>query len=173
MNPIPRQFKEYKVNRAKIAALEGEIEKLQLLAKQLEGDVGFRGVALYGEESRHSEGGHSDLTALEALREVPDDVRQLYDDIRILTIEKGRAAARVAIVERALDMLTDKQRIVVELRAIDGLSWEDVADGFLDRTEHEYTTRTLRTLFSNALTTINPFFRSEPIEGGNHREDPE
>lgn len=146
------------MNRARIAALDGEIIRLKELAKQLEKDVSFRGTALYGEENRHAEGWYSDPTGRAAVQDLPEDVRQLYEDIRRMTIERNRTAAWVALADQALAILPRIEKLVVELRAIDGLSWADVGDEVYERTERDYSEVALRNIFKRALNKIRPFF---------------
>lgn len=155
---IPKCLTNLHVNRARVAALDAEIKRLQALAKQLEGDVSVRAVVRYGEESRHPEGWHSDPTGRAAVCDLPEDMRQLYEDIRGLIIERGRTASSVSLAEQALAFLPERLRIVVEFRVIEGMSWADVGDEVYERTGHDYSERALRNQLNSALKKIEPFF---------------
>lgn len=161
MNHPPKHLTDYKVNRARIDALDVEIKRLQALAQQLEKDVSFQATVTYGE--RHAEGWHSDPTGRAAVRGLPEDVRQLYEDIRGLIIERGRTASLVALADQALAFLPEKQRIVVQLRAVEGMSWADVGDEIFERVGHDYTEAALRRQYKSALAKIEPFFVAAPF----------
>ena len=159
----PKCLIDYKANCARAKFLDYEIPRLQKLAKQLEKDVSWYSGVVYGEENRHAEGSHSDPTGREAVRDIPEDVRQLYEDICALIIEQNRTALWIALAEQVLAFLPEKQRIIVELRAVEGLTWADVGDEIFERTGRDYTERALRYQYKSAMEKINPFFFAAPV----------
>lgn len=159
---IPSSLYNYNANRARLSVLDVQIKRLQALAKQLECDVSY-GVAVYGEEYRHAEGGRADPTERDAVRSLPEDVQQLLGDIRELTIERERTRTNVELVEQALGFLEDRDRAIVEYRAVEHMSWTKVADELCVRLDLLLTERSCRSIYLRALEKIGPFFRTAPI----------
>lgn len=149
-------------NRARIAVLDTQIRRLKALAHQLENDVSIRGVT-FGEKCRHAEGGHSDPTGRAAVQPLPEDVQQLYQDIRSMIIERQRVAVWVELAEQALAFLPERQRIIVQARIVDGLSWEGVVDALYDQTGQLLSDKSCRANFKRAIAKIKPFFTVEDI----------
>ena len=149
-------------NRARIAVLDAQIPRLKALAHRLENDVSIRGVTL-GEEYRHAEGGHSDPTGRAAVQPLPEDVQQLYQDIRSMIIERQRVTIWVELAEQALAFLPDRQRVIVQARAVDGLSWEGVVDALYDQTGQLSTDKSCRANYKRAMEKIQPFFITEHL----------
>lgn len=149
-------------NRARVAVLDVQISRLKTLAQQLEKDVSIRGVT-FGEEYRHAEGGHSDPTGRAAIQSLPEDVQQLHQDIRSMIIERQRVSVWVELAEQALAFLPERQRVIVQARAVDGLSWEGVVDVLYDQTGELLTDKSCRANYKRAMEKIAPFFTSEPL----------
>lgn len=149
-------------NRARIAVLDAQIPRLKTLAHQLENDVSIRGV-IFGEEYRHAEGGHSDPTGRAAVQPLPEDVQQLYQDIRSMIIERQRVAVWVELAEQALAFLPERQRVIVQARAVDGLSWEGVVDALYDQTGELLTDKSCRVNYKRAMEKIEPFFITDSV----------
>ena len=149
-------------NRARVAVLDKQIPRLRNLADKLQSDVSLP-VPRYGDDtgSIHATGSHTDPTQRHALCDLPDDVRQLLEDIRRLTIERHRTAAWVEMAETALAFLPDRERQIVELRAVEGLSWFDVVDALYDRTGDLIGERTARRTYERACNKIAPFFQCD------------
>ena len=155
-------------NRARIAVLDAQIPRLKALAHQLENDVSIRGVT-FGEEYRHAEGGHSDPTGRAAVQPLPEDVQQLYQDIRSMIIERQRVAIWVDLAEQALAFLSDRQRIIVQARAVDGLAWDGVIDAVYDQTGDLISDKTCRANYNRAIEKISPFFTTAPLCESRHQ----
>ena len=149
-------------NRARIAVLDAQIPRLKALANQLENDVSIRGVT-FGEEYRHAEGSQSDPTGRAAVQPLPEDVQQLYQDIRSMIIERQSVTVWVELAEQALAFLPDRQRVIVQARAIDGLSWEGVVDALYDQTGELLTDKSCRANYKRAMEKIKPFFITENV----------
>lgn len=152
-------------NRARVAVLDTEIPKLKNLAKKLENDIGIP-IASYGDDTAaiHATGSHGDPTQRRATKDMPEDVRQLHDDIRALTIERHRTAARIELAEKALAFLNGRERMVVTFRAVEHMSWTEVADAMYDETGEIRTERTYRHTYERACLKIEPFFISGSVD---------
>lgn len=159
---VYRDIANLNINRARVAVLDAEIPKLENLAKKLENDA-FIATGRYGDAtgSIHATGGHSDPTQRQALEDMPDDVRQLYEDIRAMTIEKHRTAARIAIAEQALGFLNERERLVVECRCTENQSLAETVDTLYERTGKLITERTAWNIYNRACQKIAPFFTSD------------
>ena len=149
-------------NRARIAVLDTQIPRLKALAHQLKNDVSIRGVTL-GEEYLHAEGGHSDPTGRAAVQPLSEDVQQLYQDIRSMIIERQRVAVWVELAEQALAFLPERQSVIVQARAVDGLSWEGVVDALYDQTGELLTDKSCRANYKRAMEKIEPFFITDSV----------
>ena len=152
-------------NRARVAVLDVEIPKLTNLAKKLENDVSIS-TSAYGDDTAaiRATGSHGDPTQRRAMKELPEDVRQLYDDIRAMTIERHRTAAWIELAERALAFLNGRERLIVSLRAVEHMSWVEVADEVLESTGKEISERACRLNYDRACDKIEPFFVSGTMD---------
>lgn len=158
-----RSLKNLNANRARVAFLEKQIPQLQNLAAKMLNDVSIA-TAHYGDDAGniHVTGSHSDPTSVLALRDMPEDIRQLNEDIRALIVERYRKAAWIAEAEAALNFLTEKERKIVTLRLVEHRSWEDVVDVYFEETGRLYSERSCRNTFNAALAKIEPFFPPAP-----------
>lgn len=159
-----RDLRDLNAYRARVAVLDHQIPKLRALAAKMQEDVSIP-TARYGDPAGyiHASGSHSNPTQRRALCDLPEDVAELLEDIRRLTIERHRTAARIELVEQALAFLPENERIIVELRAVEGMSWFDVVDAVLERTECLITERTARARYDRACVKIEPFFNTADI----------
>lgn len=163
MCKYPKALTNLNVNRARVAVLDREISKLRNLAEKLQKDT-YLETSRLGDPTAHihSEGGHADTTARQGVREdIHNDVKQLLNDICALTIERHRTATWIEIAESALAFLPDRERQIVELRAVEGLSWFDVVDALYDRTGDLIGERTARRTYERACNKIAPFFQCD------------
>lgn len=157
---MSKYLSEMKANKARLAVLDQNIAELEKLARMLQNVKPDRGLtAHYCDENRHAEGGHSDPTAALAMYDPIEDVSEVYAEIRKLMIERQRIIGWINIANAALSFLPEKKRIVVELRAIEGMTWEDVSFEYEIRTGHALSDKSCRSNFYSAMETIQPFFR--------------
>lgn len=147
-------------NRARVAVLDKQIPQLQKLAAKLQNDVAITVRHYDGDDACgiHATGSHGDPTMRRAMCDLPGDVAQLLEDIRQLTIERHRTAARIDMAESALAFLSERERLVVELRSVEGMSWADVVDAVYDRTGDMIGEKTVRRTYDRACVKIAPFF---------------
>ena len=166
-----KALKYLNVNRARLKVIDQELPKLRALAKSLQNDVSLPTVRFDDDTGSIHGSRHADPTARQAAQEMPDDVRELLDDIRAMTIERHRIASWIEIAESALALLTERERLIVKLRAVEQLSWMDVADEVYDRTGHMIIEKTCRRTFARAMDKIAPFFGSigSPADDDNKR----
>lgn len=154
-------------NRARVAVLDVEIPKLTDLAKKLEKDISIP-TGSYGDDTAaiRANGSHGDPTQHRAMKEMPEDVRQLYEDIRAMTIERHRTAAWIELAEQALNFLNGRERLIVKLRAVEHMSWAEIADEVSDSTGKVIAERTCRLTYARASDKIEPFFTSGTMDSG-------
>lgn len=158
-------------NRARVAVLDAEIPKLMNLAKKLENDIKIPTVR-YGDDtiSIHAAGSHGDPTQRRAFTDIPEDVRQLYEDIRAMTIERHRTAAWIELAEQALAFLNERERMIVTLRAVEHMSWTDVVDEVYENTGKPISDKTCRRTYERACEKIKPFFVSGSMDSSRDRQ---
>lgn len=152
-------------NRARVAVLDAEIPKLERLMNKLMNDVSIP-TAIYGDDTAaiHATGSHGDPTQRRALKDMPADVRQLWEDIRAMTIERHRTAAWVELADRALAFLGERDRFVVRCRAVEHMAWVDIVDELYEEYGELRTERTLRHIYQRACEKIEPFFTSMSMD---------
>lgn len=157
-----RDLVNLNANRARVAILDRKIPELKALAAELQNDVSIS-IACYGDPtgSIRAIGSHSDPTQRRAMKDVPEDVRQLIEDIRSMTIERHRTAARIELAEQALAFLNKRERTIVELRICDGMSWFDVQGALEDRNGDVLNEKTVRSTYIRACLKIEPFFSAD------------
>lgn len=154
---------ELNANRARLAALDTEIPKLESLAAKLQNDISLPTSQFCHGAGIHATGSHSDPTARLA-SQLPADVVELLTDIRSLTIERYRLAARVELAESALRFLPERERMIVTFRIVERMSWEDVADAIYENTGIWTTENVCRKQIDRAMERIAPFFSKSPLE---------
>lgn len=152
-------------NRARVAVLDVEIPKLTDLAKKLEKDISIP-TGSYGDDTAaiRANGSHGDPTQHRAMKEMPEDVRQLYEDIRAMTIERHRTAAWIELAEQALNFLNGRERLIVRFRAVEHMSWVEVADEVFESTGKMISERSCRLNYARACDKIEPFFVSRTMD---------
>lgn len=160
-------------NRARVAVLDSQLPKLIGLAEKLANDVSIH-TTQFGDDTGciHGVGSHGDPTQRHALEGMPDDVVELLNDIRQMTIERHCTAARIEIAEQALAFLPDRERLIVKLRAVDGMSWFDVLDALCEQTGEIISDRTARNIYDRACEKIAPFFTSSGNDNSQDRKRP-
>ena len=146
-------------NRTRVAILDAQIAKLKTLTDKMKKDVPVY-TSRFGDSTAyiHSTGSHSDPTEYSALTEMPDDVSELLNDIRRMTIERHRTAARIDLAEQALAFLPERERLIVQFRTVDSMSWEDVVDALYEQTGTLICDKTARHTYDRGCEKIAPFF---------------
>lgn len=157
---------ELKANIALVKTLDENIEALKKLAKNmLEQEPPTIGMtAHYANENRHKEGSVSHPTEYLALYDPSEQVAKIYEEIRRLMFQKQRVLCWINIAKTALNFLSDRERIIVELRAFEELSWENVAFEYEDRTGESISDKTCNKVYMRALNRIEPFFKYSSTE---------
>lgn len=164
---------DLKANQARVAVLDRNIEELKKLAKTMQTvkpDIGM--TVRYGEEKCHAEGTHSDPTAGAALYDPSEQISEIFAEIRKLMIERQRVIGWINIANAALSFLPEDQRMIVQLRAIEGMKWEELSFEYEDRTGHSLSVKSCRKYYYIALETMQPFFRrtDEPPQDGSAQQ---
>lgn len=172
MYRVYRDLECNQANKARVAVLNREIERMRVVLKELSGDVQADGMTVrYGREKIGKTGSHTDPTGEIAVRDEPSKaVQELMHDIKRATLERTRLQGRIENVQAALDFLDQRERTVVELRVFRALSWIDVSFEYEDQTGHSISDKTCQKVFGRALKRIEPFFEFVNVTDGKHED---
>ncbi len=148
-------------NKAKLKALDRDIERTKELSLQMQNDMDFHATSDF-EEHRHKEGTHTDETSIIACKPVSDASMQLIEDLRELTVQRHRLALKIENVETALSFLDKAERLSVSYRDVERLSWEEVTFRCSSRTAGACK-KTIEKHYKQAIRKIRPFFVNDAV----------
>ena len=149
-------------NKAKLQALDRDIERTKELSLQMRNDMDFHVTSDF-EEHRHKEGTHTDETSTIACKPVSDASIQLIEDLRELTVQRHRLAMKIENVELALSFLDKADRAIVWYREVERLSWEEITDKCSSRTAGACK-KTVEKHYKRAMQKIRPFFINDAVD---------
>lgn len=164
-----------KANKVRIATLTVEIQKLRNIAKLLENDININTTARYDPMAGYrKQGTHGDMignTALDrAMGNPTDELKCLLVDINIMTMELYRTQAWVQLAESALNFLPERERAIVNYRAVEQFSWEMIADALSDEYGIILSLSSIRHIYNRATEKIKPFFVVDSMDSTKPQE---
>ena len=147
-----------RINRERVAYIDRTLPGLHKLALQLQQDVNISTTRIRIDADAIHGNQTTDPTARQALTDVFKDVQELQEDIIKLTIERQRRAAWIEEAETALNLLSERYRLIVTLRDVVSLSWEDVANQISDKINDYISASAVRKGYIRAIAKIESFF---------------
>lgn len=158
-------LKELKANIELVKTIDKNIESLKTLADDMQRNSSSIGLtAHYGEESRHKEGYVSSMTEHVALYDASEQIAEIMAEIRKLMIARQRVLCWIDIAKTALNFLSERERIIVELREFEELTWENIAFEYEERTGKKISDKTCNKIYWKAMNRMEPFFRPQQMQ---------
>lgn len=157
-------LKELKANIALVKTIDENIATLKELAEDMQHykpDIGM--TVRYDREKVQS----SSITSpveIAAMYDPTKDVAEIFAEIRSLMIRRQRVMFRIDVAKTALNFLSDRERIIVELREFQEMTWENIAFEYEDQTGHSISDKTCNKVYWKAIRRIEPFFQYRQID---------
>ena len=151
-------LKKYRSNKARLAYLQSQLEMLGRFLAKCQGEMIEDQVtmsqAITGMPHGTTVGDPCGRLAIDiASGKVTPFVRQIQDEIDQTRGEIISISPSVRTVEIVLGALKERERIVMEMKMIDELPWDQVLDGMNRQFNNSYSKRSLQRLLDRAVDT--------------------
>lgn len=149
-------LKRYRPSRARCAYLKSQLEMLNRFLKKCEGEMITDQVtmsqAITGMPHGSTVGDPVSRLAIDiASGEVTPFVTQIRDEIAQAEAELEKLSREVQTVEIVLDALSDRERMLVEMKMIDEYSWPEILGKMNQAYSNSYSKRSLQRLLDRAF----------------------
>ena len=153
---LDEKLKDYRVNKARCAYLRHQMESLKRYLAICKGTEISDQISLSQAISGMPHGsGVGDPTGRLAI-DIADGkvgifVKQIQEEMVPIQIELNEKEKSVREVEIVLEALSEREREIVTLKAIDDLPWQEALDQMNDKHGGTYAKRTIQRLYDRAM----------------------
>lgn len=149
----------YREYTARCGCIETDISDLKRMIASLQNSLAADMAAPHTAMTGMPHGsGISDPTArigaMLASGYVPDDIRQLEDEIKTLEQELAEKSSKIRYVDSLLMALNEKQCFVLRRKGIDQLQWREIIYGYKKEFGIEYSRTGLKKIYKSALAKM-------------------
>lgn len=149
-------LKNYKSTRARVAYLQSQLEMLDRFLRKCRGEMIEDQVsmsqAITGMPHGTTVGDPTSRLALDiASGKITPFIKQIQEEIVKVQAELQKIAPDVRTVELILEAVNERERLVLEMKMIDELSWAEILDRMNRKYNNSYSKRSLQRLLDRAV----------------------
>lgn len=156
---VDEMLHNYRENTARIALIDTEISSLRNLYADMEKTIVEDSVSTTSVLTGMPRGNKtSDPTGRVgigvAAGDVPSHMRQIEDEIRVLSRERRELQTPVEKVDALLKALNEKQGFVLYRKAIDQMQWREIAYAYKKLFDIDYSRQGIKKIYKESMLRL-------------------
>lgn len=149
-------LEKYRSKKARYAYLQSQTEMLERFLKICQGEMIEDQVslsqAITGMPHGTTVGDPVSRLALDiASGKVTPFVRQIQEEMEQVRVEMRKIFPEIRLAELVLDGLKERERLMIEMKIMDDLSWAEILDRMNRKYSNSYSKRSLQRLYDRAF----------------------